>query len=180
MGRRRIYSKEEAAARQVETKRAYIERHPERRAATLAKYNAQNAEEVANRKRAWFDRNPDYLRSYYNRKRKTYLVQQAGRRALKLGLPFSISEEDFEIPETCPVLGIELMLNARGSFNPHSPSLDRIVPELGYVKGNVRIVSNRANLLKRDASLEELEALAAYVRRETRPMELGLSAGFLF
>ena len=38
---------------------------------------------------------------------------------------------------------------------PDSPSLDRIVPELGYVKGNIRVISNRANHLKSDATLEE-------------------------
>ena len=41
----------------------------------------------------------------------------------------------------------------------NSPSLDRIRLELGYVKGNVRVISGRANLLKNDATIEELEAV---------------------
>jgi hypothetical protein len=50
-----------------------------------------------------------------------------------------------------------------GKFDSCSPSLDRIVPELGYVKGNVRVISDRANRIKRDATLEELRAIVKYV-----------------
>lgn len=47
---------------------------------------------------------------------------------------------------------------------PDSPSLDRVIPELGYVPGNVIVISWRANNLKRDATIEELEAVIAYMR----------------
>lgn len=161
---------ERAAAR----KALYVERNPESRREAVRLYEARNAEDVANRKRAWFDKNPGYLRSYYARNRKVYLVKQASRRATSLGVPFGITVDDIEIPDVCPVLGIEIRIDARGGFNPSSPSLDRVIPELGYVPGNVRVISNRANLLKRDATLAELEALVAYVRRETRPEDIGL------
>lgn len=42
---------------------------------------------------------------------------------------------------------------------PASPSLDKIIPSLGYVPGNVRIISARANLLKNDATVDELRAI---------------------
>lgn len=139
----------------------------QRRKASRAKYAAAHPEEMSARKRAWFDKNPDYLRSYYVRNRKSYFLAQARRRANKMGVAFSLSLEDIEIPTVCPVLGIEIRPDARGGFNPNSPSLDRLIPALGYVPGNVRVISNRANLLKRDATADELEAIAAYIRRET-------------
>lgn len=49
----------------------------------------------------------------------------------------------------------------------NSPSLDRMIPALGYVASNVRVISYRANAIKRDATLDELRALVAYVERES-------------
>ena len=46
-----------------------------------------------------------------------------------------------------------------------SPSVDRIRGELGYVRGNICVISWRANKLKADATAEELEAIAAYIRK---------------
>jgi hypothetical protein len=46
-----------------------------------------------------------------------------------------------------------------------SPSLDRIKPELGYVPGNIQVISARANVMKNDATPEELLAFANWVYR---------------
>jgi hypothetical protein len=45
---------------------------------------------------------------------------------------------------------------------PHSPSLDRRVPELGYVKGNVEVISMKANAIKSYAAPEEIMLVARY------------------
>ena len=73
-------------------------------------------------------------------------------------IPCNIELSDIVVPTHCPVLGLELKPNpGKGSgFHPDSPSLDRINPKLGYIKGNVRVISSRANLLKSDATPEEL------------------------
>jgi hypothetical protein len=99
-----------------------------------------------------------------------YLFYNARQRAKKLGLPFNIEPSDIVIPAVCPVLGIPIEATVRGrrGFHPNSPSLDRIVPELGYVKGNVCVISMRANWIKRDATAEELFLIAEYVARATR------------
>lgn len=85
-------------------------------------------------------------------------------RAKKKALPFNITAEDLIVPEKCPVLGIPIILGA-GKNSPNSPSVDRMIPERGYVKGNVSVISLRANILKRDCTdPEELALVAEYVR----------------
>ena len=94
--------------------------------------------------------------SFKTRNPKKFMVQCAKIRAKKAGVPFSITDEDFEIPEFCPVLGIKLESGTK-KYHEASPSLDRIIPQLGYVPGNVVVMSFRANRIKGDASREELK-----------------------
>lgn len=91
---------------------------------------------------------------------KRRMLKDAKYRAKKQGLPFNLTEDDFEIPTHCPALGLTL----RRRHRDLSPSLDRLVPELGYVKGNVIVVSNRANRMKNDATVHELETVASFYR----------------
>lgn len=93
------------------------------------------------------------------------LWKAAKDRANKYGLPFNITVEDVVIPEFCPVLGIKLQdgIGKGKGANPESPSLDRVVPSLGYVRGNVRVISFKANSMKRDASEEELLMFAGWI-----------------
>ena len=67
-------------------------------------------------------------------------------RALKEGIPFTIEPVDIpELPAYCPALGTPLSYLGESQHRSRSASLDRIVPELGYVPGNVRILGMRAN-----------------------------------
>ncbi len=86
------------------------------------------------------------------------------RAAHKKGLDFNLTPEDVTIPHVCPVLGIALDYSCREK----TPSFDRVDNDFGYIKGNVRVISFRANRLKSDANLEELEAIAAYMRTARR------------
>lgn len=86
------------------------------------------------------------------------MLDNARHRAKKL-IPFTIGRDDIVIPEFCPILGLRLYYGT-WTDNHCSPSLDRIEPRLGYVPGNVRVISNRANILKRDATARELLAVA--------------------
>jgi|ERR1700676_3662823 len=112
------------------------------------------------RKNWWKDVSSDWDRY------KIYMVRRAKHRAKILNLPFDLTPDDINIPETCPIFGIKLQV-ATGRHDDSSPALDRIIPELGYVKGNVMVISQRANVLKRDASLEELQMLVDGLRRLT-------------
>jgi hypothetical protein len=101
-------------------------------------------------------------RQYRNRYAAT-LLGQARKRALKANLPFDLVEADIAVPEFCPVLGIRLEISEQGRWTDNSPSLDRFVPALGYVKNNVQVISWRANRIKCDASVEEIRALLCYM-----------------
>lgn len=90
----------------------------------------------------------------------------AKRRAKEKGVPFDIEVGDIVVPEVCPVLGIPLI---KGSGRPeaNSPSLDRIIPEKGYVRDNIEVISHKANTIKSNATVEELEKVAAYYKKRS-------------
>ena len=90
------------------------------------------------------------------------LVSRAKVRARKAGLPATIGVRDVEIPTACPILGITLDWTGKDRWS--TPSLDRVVPSLGYVPGNVVVVSFRANTIKSMGNAEEHEAVARFLR----------------
>ncbi len=127
--------------------------------------------------------NAAYMRGYLRRRRIEAPAKEtwsrARKRARKLGIPFDLDVSDIVMPSHCPVLGIPLVVGQGRSDN--SPSLDRIIPAVGYVAGNVRVISDRANRLKGRYNLDDLQArfdsspqgmgperaaVLAYVRRE--------------
>ena len=95
---------------------------------------------------------------------KNYFLRNAKRRALKKNLTFNISLEDLIFPEYCPLLNIKLNIGTYYA-NSNSYSIDRIDPSKGYIKGNVQIISHRANTLKGNATLEELKKLAEWMEK---------------
>lgn len=97
------------------------------------------------------------------RNREKSLCLSARNRSRIQNIPFDLTPEDIIIPDVCPVLGIPMEF-AEGKRTDGTPSLDKIVKELGYVRGNVAVISWRANRLKNDATLEELEKLTEYTR----------------
>lgn len=87
------------------------------------------------------------------------MLSRARLASERLGLPFNIELTDIVIPNVCPVFGIALRFTPGEGRNDGSPSLDRLVPANGYVKGNIWVISLRANRIKNDASLAELQSL---------------------
>lgn len=124
--------------------------------------------------------NPEYAADWYLRNRerllplhtenarkwrlanpKRYLLSGAKQR----GLECTITEKDFEIPSHCPVLGVPLQFGT-----PYAPSLDRIDNTRGYVPGNVQVISRKANLMKNNASDDELRRFADWVTKIYQPL----------
>lgn len=94
---------------------------------------------------------------------KRMLVSARSRAKIE-NLPFNIEYSDIIIPEVCPLLGIKLTLevnpSAKNNACESTVSLDKIVPELGYIKGNIRVISYLANRIKGDVSKELLMTFA--------------------
>lgn len=97
---------------------------------------------------------------YAEQSQEQKMWNSAKWRANKGELEFDIDIEDIKIPDRCPVLGIEL--EPGGENQDNSPSLDRMDPSKGYVKGNVKVISYRANMIKSNATSDEIEAVLAY------------------
>jgi len=90
--------------------------------------------------------------------------RRAKARVVKSGVPFDIDVSDIVIPEFCPILGIPLVVHkGRAGGENHSPALDRIDNDLGYVKGNIQVISHLANCMKSSASPEQLILFAEWV-----------------
>lgn len=80
------------------------------------------------------------------------------------GLAFGLELTDIIIPAVCPILGVALKISDTGKASDNSPSLDRIIPSMGYVKGNVAVISHRANVIKSFGTIEEHEKIIHYMR----------------
>lgn len=91
-------------------------------------------------------------------------------RTTRSGVPFTITVEDVRAvwTDTCPVLGIPLKFNV-GRAGPDSHSLDRIDNSKGYVPGNIAIVSNHFNSMKRNLTPTILRRMLAYMEGRLLP-----------
>ena len=133
--------------------------------AKAAAWAKDNRGKCKNRSRDWRDETRTNTPFYP-------IFSSARSRAKKRGIPFTISYEDLlPLPTHCPVLGIELdYCNKKVSpkdstplAKPNSASIERLNPKGGYTKENTHIVSWRANFLKRDATIDELERIFRWV-----------------
>jgi hypothetical protein len=98
---------------------------------------------------------------------RQYLLIAAKHRAKQLGIEFNLVLDDIYIPPFCPVFNTKLVVGD-DYRNPDSPSLDRVNPDYGYTPWNIKVISFRANSIKRDASLKELESLLAFMKSYAR------------
>jgi hypothetical protein len=102
------------------------------------------------------------------------LLLRAKSNAKAKGVAFNLTLEDIVIPSECPILHIPIIVHA-GTRSPNTPSVDRIIPRLGYIKGNVHVVSWRANRIKHNGTLDELIAIGEWAR--TQRLKEVLDAG---
>ena len=108
-----------------------------------------NKDKFIERDRKWREANPA--------KRLLYATKQSSK--LK-NLEHNIDESDLILPEYCPLLGIKIDYTAGTGKTMLKPSVDRIDPKLGYVKGNVEVMSSLANTMKSNASRSLLRVFA--------------------
>lgn len=166
-----------------EYRRSYYQANKEKAQENGRKWYEKNKEKKAENKRVWYQANKEKILAQQKKylednkeKRKEYIkvysqknplrrtLHSVKQRCKKNDLPCDLELTDIEPPENCPVFGFKLERNEggrTGAFN--SPSIDRIAPELGYVKGNIQIISLKANMMKQDATPEELRMFARWV-----------------
>jgi len=68
-------------------------------------------------------------------------------------------------PKTCPVFGKRLT-TGNGKSHAWSPSIDKIIPSKGYVRGNIQVISYKANIMKQDATPAQLKQFAQWALKE--------------
>lgn len=149
-------------------------------------YRVKHQERITKRIRKWKHSRPDRTRSYTkawrdkNREKHNanaakwrakniakLLLYSARYRAAKFEISFNLTIEDIKIPKTCPILGIELFAGAKCSSN-NSPTIDRVNPSEGYVKGNIAVISRKANDLKGDGTADQHRRIANCINKFNR------------
>lgn len=157
---RRYYLKNKEAINLRSTQ--WRKENPCRNRENRQQYRLQNLERKREESRLWRLKNPSYMKKYWeNHNRTRLMIYHARLRAKRRGLEFSITHDDIVVPDVCPVLGIPLRFG-KGKADDNSPALDRIDNKKGYIQGNIVVISNRANRIKSDASLEELRLLVNF------------------
>ena len=137
------------------TQKAYRERNLEKvkeraRKAARTRY-AANSKKLAAEQRVYYATNREAIRVREQQRHaldpRRRLLNMARGRSKAKGLPFDLCLADILIPTMCPLLGIPIRVNARVLCD-NSPSLDRVKNNLGYVRGNIAVISHAANRRK--------------------------------
>lgn len=121
-------------------------------------YYQKNKKYYQNLNKEFFDNNPEYHKKWNRRKPENRLLMNARKRARERGLEFNLELSDINIPTNCPILKVPMVIGT-----PTAPSIDRIDSSKGYIKGNIKIISKRANTIKSDGTIEEHKAIIEYM-----------------
>jgi hypothetical protein len=167
-------SEDERKAARLEAQRRWRAKNPEKTKAQRLRARANRKERDAEYQRQWRAKNPDKLasqqhrswinnrsgklhnrRQYYEKRPHRRMLDAAKGRAKRKNIEFTISEKDIVINDFCPWLGLRLVRN-KGRHRDNSPSLDRVDNTLGYVPGNIEVISQKANFIKNTATLDDL------------------------
>jgi hypothetical protein len=112
-------------------------------------------------KEATKERMDKWYKEHREQNKDSQALRCIKHRAKKQEIDFDLSLEDISTYTTCPVFGWVLERGIRGQKN--SPSVDRVDPTKGYTKDNIQILSSQANLMKQDATPEELLMFADWI-----------------
>lgn len=137
-----------------EHSRKYKEKHKDRVDAYNAEYRMRP--EVCERRREWHQER-QVIKSLEDKFKE--IVHKCQYRAKEKLVPCTITWEDVKSVYTdiCPILNMPLNWDSSSEGRTeNTPSIDRIIPELGYVPGNIKIISNLANMMKSYATKEQL------------------------
>ena len=99
--------------------------------------------------------------------RATTLIKYAKRKGIPVGFA-SIAEFALHLqqiaPKKCPVFNQPFVERGNG-VSRWSPSVDKIIPKKGYVKGNIQVISFMANTMKQEATPKQLKQFAQWINQ---------------
>ena len=124
-------------------------------------YREKNKEKRSEQNKDWYQSS---RKVKFTNNPQHYLWYVARTRSRQNGAEFTIIKEDVIIPEVCPILG--LILTKGDGYLPNAMSLDRVDNTKGYIPGNVRVISRKANLMKSNLTIDILEKLINYIKNE--------------
>lgn len=107
-------------------------------------------------------RKPNSKENYKNQTLEYKLWYRAKRRAKEKNVPFNIEISDIVIPNECPIFKTKFIERNHKTC----ASIDRVIPSLGYIKGNIQIISNRANMIKGDATADEVKMVYEWLKEK--------------
>lgn len=91
------------------------------------------------------------------------LLERAKQSAQERKYDFNLNINDIIIPKYCPLLNVKLTFKYTPKTKNSYYSIDRIDSKKGYIKGNVQVISLKANTMKNDATRDELLCFAKNV-----------------
>jgi hypothetical protein len=103
------------------------------------------------------------LAEWQERNISSVLYHASKQRAKKHNIEFNIEISDIVVPTHCPILKCEFDHARRKGRKWNGASIDRIDNNKGYVKGNVWIISDLANRMKQNATIEQLKLFAEWI-----------------
>lgn len=154
---KQYYAKTAEAQKEYQRKRRASRVGKDSRAIRYAN-DADYRAKIVESARKWRETNKAHaqrLKVEHSQNPAVTLWKTARNRARKSGVDFDLELSDVVVPSTCPILGIPLFVKS-GKVGPNSPSLDRIYPDRGYTKGNVQVISYKANTMKNNATPRDL------------------------
>lgn len=173
-GRRRkpaFFGSRHCSACRNDARRAAYAASPDSAKKRSALYRKQNPAKVRTALKAWREKHPEKARENLQRWRVRNRVRNSlaniKHRAKRAGMPFDLKPSDIVIPERCPVFGLKLRIGC-GARSDASPSIDRLIPKRGYVRGNVRVISDLANRIKNTGTPRQHRLVADWLERELR------------
>ena len=155
--------------KRVEYDKKYRQNNKEKKVEYDKKYRQDNKEKIAKYRQDNKEKIVESLKKYRQNNKEKLIVRWAKTRANKNNVPFDIDEDYIKKiwpkHNICPIFKIKLE-QSNLYTGDQSPSLDRIIPKLGYVKGNVQIMSHKANRIKNNATFEELVIIGKYYEKQ--------------
>ena len=115
--------------------------------------------------RTWYSKNKERILELKRNFRLNFpeqvLLYRTRSRAKSMGKDFNLTIDDIKIPTVCPIFETPIVYGDTDLC----ASIDRIDNSKGYIKGNIQIISNRANRIKNNASLQELKEIIKHMEK---------------